>query len=59
MEKSVVNGVGLVSPSRKRPRSDSLVDEGRRPSPHTRGKAGIGQDTLDVIDAHGSGVKEE
>lgn len=60
-EKSMTNGTGLISPpSRKRPRANSMADDSRRPSPITRGKAGVGQDPLDPNgDTHGPGIKEE
>lgn len=61
IDKGMTNGTGLISPpSRKRPRADSVADDSRRPSPITRGKASVGQDSLDPNgDAHGPGIKEE
>ena len=61
LDKSLVNASGLISPpSRKRRRADSVADDGQRPSPTTRAKAGVGQDSLDANgDAHGPGIKEE
>ncbi|KAF8835747.1 hypothetical protein BDN67DRAFT_992350 [Paxillus ammoniavirescens] len=47
-DKGAVNGTGHVSPqSRKRPRANSGVDEGRRPSPTARGATGIVKDRMD------------
>lgn len=59
VDKGVVNGTGLSPTSRKRPRADSVVEDGRRPSPSLRGRLGIGQDGLNANDLHGSGIKEE
>ncbi|KAH0836882.1 hypothetical protein J3R83DRAFT_8681 [Lanmaoa asiatica] len=61
IDKGMTNGTGLISPpSRKRPRTDSVADDSRRPSPIMRGKAGVGQDSLDPNgDAHRPGIKEE
>lgn len=61
IDKNMTNGSGLMSPSsRKRPRADSAADDSRRPSPITRGKTGMGRNSLDANgDAHGPGVKEE
>ncbi|KAF9224216.1 hypothetical protein BS17DRAFT_780664 [Gyrodon lividus] len=60
-DKSLGNGMGLVSPrSRKRPRANSGVDEGRRPSPTARGATGVVKDKMDPShNAIGQPVKEE
>jgi MADS-box transcription factor len=61
LDKSMTSSTGLISPqSRKRPRVDSVADNTRRPSPITRAKASVGQDSLDASgDARGPGIKEE
>jgi len=56
IDKGIVNGTGVSPTSRKRLRTDSIAEDGRRPSPGSRNKLGIGQDTNDL---HGPGIKEE
>ncbi|KIK92615.1 hypothetical protein PAXRUDRAFT_563586 [Paxillus rubicundulus Ve08.2h10] len=60
-DKGVVNGMAHVSPqSRKRPRTDSGVHEGRRPSPTARGVTGIVKDRVDPSNnTMGQSGKEE
>lgn len=60
MDKSMMKGAVLLSPSsRKRPRAGSVSEDGRRTSPITRSKIGVGQDGLNPNSDHGPGIKEE